>query len=86
MKLFLSEYSLPTDHANFEFNFFVSRETQATWLRKALAITRSYKRIYTLGYLSLYDDALRPSGDQVERGLITRSGERKPGYDAFRKG
>ncbi|MEJ7891548.1 MAG: hypothetical protein WKF94_02775 [Solirubrobacteraceae bacterium] len=84
MKLFLSEYSLPTDHANYEFNFFVSRKTQATWIRKALKIARSYKRIYTFGYLGLYDDDVRPSGDQVERGLLTRSGERKPAYAAYR--
>lgn len=86
MKLFLSEYSLPTDHENFEFNFFVSRAIQAKWLTKALRITRSYKRIYTFGYLSLGDDAVREDGLQVERGLITRSGERKPGYDAFKMG
>lgn len=86
MKLFLSEYTLPTDHENFEFNFFVSHKTQANWIRKALAITRSYKRIYTFGYLGLYDDPVRPAGDQVERGLLTRSGERKPAYDAYRRG
>jgi hypothetical protein len=86
MKLYLSEYSLPTDHANFEFNFFVSRKTQAKWISKALRITRTYKRIYTFGYLGLYDDALNEQGDQVERGLLTRSGERKPAYAAYRKG
>jgi hypothetical protein len=86
MKLFLSEYSLPTDHANFEFNFYVSRKTQARWLSKALRITRRYRRIYTFGYLGLYDDDLRPNNDQVERGLLTRSGERKPAYRAFKRG
>ena len=86
LKLFLSEYSLPTDHSNFEFNYWVKRKTQATWLKKALHIARSYKRVYTLGYLGLYDDDPRPDGDQVERGLLTRSGERKAGYAAFRNG
>ncbi len=86
MKLFLSEYSLPTDHANFEFNFYVSRKTQAKWIKKALKITRIYKRIYTFGYLGLYDDPVNADGDQVERGLLTRSGERKPAYEAFRSG
>jgi hypothetical protein len=84
LKLFLSEYTLPTDHANYEFNFYVSRKTQAHWLAKALKIARTYKRIYTLGYLSLYDDPVRDAGDQVERGLLTRSGDRKPGFAAFR--
>ncbi len=53
LKLFLSEYSLPTDHANFEFNFFVTR-SQAGRLARArrCGIARTYKRIYTLGYLA----------------------------------
>ncbi len=86
LKLFLSEFSLPTDHANFEFNFFVSRATQAKRITDALKIARAYKRIYTFGYLSLYDDAPRADGQQVERGLITRDGIRKPGYAAFKNG
>ena len=32
LKLFLSEISFPTDHANFEFNFWLTRQTQAAWL------------------------------------------------------
>jgi hypothetical protein len=85
LKLFLSEYSLPTDHGNFEFNFHVTRKTQARWLRKAIKIARGYDRIYTFGYLGLYDDQKRPNNDQVERGLITRSGEHKPAYSAFKR-
>lgn len=86
LKLFLSEYTLPTDHSNWEFNFYVTRRTQAKWLQKALRLARTYKRIYTLGYLGLYDDPVRPGNDQVERGLLTRSGAKKPGYGAFRAG
>ena len=55
-KLFLSEFFIPTDHFNFEFNFFVSRRTAASWLGSALGITRRWSRIYTLGWFSLYDD------------------------------
>lgn len=84
MKLFLSEFTLPTDHKNFEFNFYVDRATQAKWLAKALRIARSYKRIYTLGYLGLYDDPVRDDGEQVERGLLTRDGDHKPAYAAYR--
>jgi hypothetical protein len=84
LKLFLSEYTLPTDHANFEFNFYVSRKVQARWIKKALRIARTYKRIYTFGYLGLYDDALRDDNQQVDRGLLTRSGAKKPAYAAFR--
>lgn len=86
LKLFLSEISFPTDHANFEFNFWVTRETQAEWIADALRTTRTWARIYTLGYLGLYDDALRPDGLQVERGLIERDGTHKPSYEAFKRG
>jgi len=86
LRLFLSEFSLPTDHPNFEFNFYVSRETQARWITYALRVARGWSRIYTLGYLGLYDDPLRPGGDQVERGLMQRDGTPKPAYDAFKDG
>ena len=86
LKLFLSEISLPTDHDNFEFNFYVTRATQASWIADALRETRRWRRIYAFGYLGLYDDALRPDGRQVERGLLERGGTPKPGYEAFRRG
>jgi hypothetical protein len=86
LKLFLSEYSLPTAHANHEFNFHVSERTQARWLSTALRETRRWSRIYSLGYLGLYDDPLRADGMQVERGLLRRDGSRKPAYAAFRDG
>ncbi len=86
LRIFISEFVLPTDHANFEFNYWLSRETQAKWLRRALQITRRFGRIYTLGYLGLYDDPPRPDGLEVNRGLIDRSGRKKPAYRAFKRG
>ena len=86
MKLFLSEFFIPTDHFNHEFNFYVSRRTAASWLRSALRITRRWSRIYTLGWYSLYDDPPRPAGDQVNRGLLDYRGSRKPAYRAFKQG
>jgi hypothetical protein len=84
--LFLSEYFLPTDHANDEFNYWVSRRTAAAWLRSAFAITRQWRRIYTLGWFQLHDEAPNGSGTEVNRGLLTHSGEKKPAYFAFREG
>ena len=86
MKLFLSETSFPTDHANFEFNFWLTRATQARWIADALREARRWPRIYTFGYLGLYDDAVRPDGLQVERGLLDRNGRQKPAYEAFKRG
>ena len=86
MRLFLSEFFLPTDHRNHEFNFYVSRRTQASWLSAALRITRRTRRIYTFGWFSLYDDPPRPGGDEVNRGLIDRQGRRKRSYGAYKRG
>jgi hypothetical protein len=86
LKLFLSETSFPTDHSNFEFNFWMSRETQASWIADALRTTRGWRRIYTFGYLGLYDDPLQSDGQQVERGLLERDGTPKLGYAAFKQG
>jgi hypothetical protein len=86
LKLFLSEYTLPTDHANWEFNFWVSRRTQANWLGDALKVTRRWNRIYSFGWLSLYDDPPRSGGDEVNRGLIEYGGKRKRAFKAFKRG
>jgi len=86
LKLFLSEFSLPTDHENVEFNFWTSRRVQATWIADALRETRRTGRIATFGYLGLYDDPVRADGRQVERGLLERDGTPKPAYFAFRDG
>jgi hypothetical protein len=86
LRLFLSEFTLPTDHGNHEFNFWVSRETQAKWISAALRITRRWRRIYTFGYLGLYDDPPRSDGLEVNRGLIDRAGRNKPSYRAFKDG
>jgi hypothetical protein len=86
LKLFLSEFFWPTDHANNEFAFHLSWGLQAAWLRDALKIARQLPRIYTLGWFSLYDDPPRADGLSVNRGLMTRSGRRKPSFRVFREG
>jgi hypothetical protein len=84
-RLFLSEFFTPTDHANSEINLYVTPATQASWLRSALRISRTWRRIYALGAF-LYDDPPRPDGYEVNRGLLRWDGRRKPAYDAFRNG
>ena len=84
LKLFFSEFFWPTDHANGEFNFHVSKGLQASWLRSAFGVVHKSPRIYTLGWYSLYDDP--PSRLSVNRGLITYSGKHKPAYNVFKAG
>ena len=86
INFFLSELFWPTDHPNTEFNFWVPRKTAALYLSSALRITRRWSRIYTLGWFSLYDDPPNPEGDEVNRGLLTYRGRKKPAYWAYKRG
>ena len=90
IKLFISEFTVPTDHANHVFPFHVSRRTQAAWLGAALRITRRWPRIYTFGWLGLYDEAPNGpggrSGDEANYGLLDWRGRRKPAYEAYKRG
>lgn len=86
LKLFLSEYTAPTDHANYEFNFWVDRRTQADWLTAGLHIARRWSRIYTMGWIGLHDQQPNATHDEVNFGLIDANGNRKPSYYAYRRG
>ena len=86
LKLFLSEFSVPTDHIGYEGNFYVTRRTAARWVSSALRITRRWSRIYTFGWIGLYDEAPIPTGDAQNRGLLDYRGRRKPAYEAYKRG
>jgi hypothetical protein len=86
LKLFLSEWLVPTDHRNREFNFYVLRSVQADWVTAALEIVRRSPRIATLGWYSLLDDPPAPDGLEVARGLMEADGTPKPAFYAFRDG
>ncbi len=90
IKLFISEFTVPTDHFNHSFNFYVSRRTQASWLGAALRITRRWPRIYTFGWFQLYDEAPNgpggKSGDETNWGLLDWRGRPKPAYEVYKRG
>jgi hypothetical protein len=86
IQLFMSEYFVPTDHANDEFNYWVSKKTAADWLTAGFDIVSRWRRIYTLGWFQLEDEAPNGSGTEVNRGLLTYSGAKKPAYYAFKDG
>jgi hypothetical protein len=86
LKLFLSEFLVPTDQPSHEFNFHVDRATQADWLKAALKIARKWSRIYTLGWYSLYDEAPNAGGNETHFGLIDNAGVRKPAYYVYKRG
>jgi hypothetical protein len=84
--IFVSEFTVPTDHANYAFNFHKSRGVQARWLKRALRISRRFERIHTFGWYQLYDQAPNARGDQVNWGLLDWRGQPKPAFRAFRRG
>jgi hypothetical protein len=86
MRIFLSEWVMPTDHFGQEVNYYVNRKTAAQWTAAALKITRRTKRIYSFGWLRLRDSPPNASGDEATYGLLEYGGKRKPAYAAFRDG
>jgi hypothetical protein len=85
LKLFFSEFFWPTDHANGEFAFHLTKKLQASWLQSAFDFVHRSPRVYTLGWFSLYDDPPMPNGRSVNRGLKTFKGKKKPAYGVFRR-
>ena len=77
LPLFLSEFTVPTAPDQ-EFNYWVSMPTAVKWVRDALRLSRSWHRIYSLGWIHVYDAPPYSSG-----GLLTQSGKRKPTFNAF---
>jgi hypothetical protein len=87
--IFVSEYALQTDRDSEVFNFHVSRETQAKWLRQALRTVRRSKWIYSFGYFRLNDTRPDNANDNTfpTWGLMSSDlSEKKPGYFAFKRG
>ncbi len=90
LRLFLSEFFIPTDHPNRETNYWVTRSTQAEWVSAGLRITRRWSRIYTMGWFQPFDEPPNgPNGqhrDDMHWGLLDYLGNPKPAYFAFRDG
>ena len=86
LRVFVSELFWPTDHPNSEFNFYVTQRVAAKFLTKTLRLARKWSRIYTIGWFSLYDDPPDGTGTEVNRGLLTFKGKKKPAYKAFKRG
>jgi hypothetical protein len=82
-KLWLSEFTVSSDRPNRAFNFFVSREEQARWVRSAFRIARK-PYVAGLGWFNLHDEPATQSNG-LTTGLMTYEGERKPAFDAYRR-
>ncbi len=82
-RLWLSEYTVQSDRNSRAFNFHVSREEQAQWLKRAYEIADDNDYVYLLGWFNLLDE---PTSVEfgLTTGLMTHAGERKPSFSAYR--
>ncbi len=86
LRFFLSEFTIPTDAVDAEFNFHTTREVQARWITAGFRIARQVDS-YGLGWIHLYDGAPQPNGGVTTHGgLLTYDGQKKLGYHAFKRG
>lgn len=84
-KLWLSEFSIQSDHGSKTFNWFVSRNAQAQWLTAAYRIANQEPWIAGMGWLGLMDEPDDGAATNEEWGLMTAAGARKPAYYAYRR-
>jgi hypothetical protein len=85
VRLFLSEFAVPTDLPDQEFNFHVTRAVQAKWITNGFKVAREV-HAYGLGWIHLHDDPPHAGVAVVQTGLIDGTGKKKPGYYAFKRG
>lgn len=83
-KLWLSEWTISSDHGNYDFGWYVTREEQAQWLTAAYKIARRARYISGLGWIGLLDDP-KETENGLTTGLMTWEGEKKPAYRAYRR-
>jgi len=85
VRLFLSEFTLPTSPYDREFPYYVSLSQQARWIRAGFHVARA-AHAYAFGWIHLQDDPPHGKDLRISGGLIDYQGNLKPGYAAFKKG
>jgi hypothetical protein len=83
IRLFLSEWTIPTASWDSEFSFYVDPLVAAQWIQDAWRIVHRSSFIYALGWIHVFDG---PTGDGSSGGLLTNQGQPTPLYDAFKNG
>jgi hypothetical protein len=81
-KLWLSEFSVSSNHANRAFAFYVSRAAQSQWVTAAFKLVDSVSYVAGLGWYQLLDE---PSSvtENLTNGLMTATEEPKPAFYAY---
>jgi hypothetical protein len=81
-KLWLSEFSVSSNHANRAFAFAVSRRAQARWVTAAFRLVDSVPYVAGLGWYQLLDEPSSVPGN-LTNGLMTAGGSPKPAFRAY---
>jgi hypothetical protein len=77
LKLFLSEWGVPTGFEDKDLLLEVDDESADKWIQAAFNIA-DWNRIYTLGWVHLTDT------DRNSTGLLTEDGRPKPAFDYYK--
>jgi hypothetical protein len=80
-RLWLSEFTVQSDHSSAVLRDSVSRAAQARWLRAGYEVAGSVEEVAGLGWFKLLDDPDRPG--HAHWGLLTSDGGRKPAFRAY---
>jgi len=80
--LWVSEYSISSDHPNRAFAFSVSRQRQASFVAAAFRLVNSVNYVAGLGWYDLLDES-PPGPSALTTGLMTSTGQPKPAFFAF---
>ena len=80
--LWLSEFTVSSDHPNRAFDFAVSRKQQARWLTAAFRLANSASYVAGMGWFDLIDEAPSVSGG-LTTGLMTWNLKPKPAFYAY---
>ena len=85
LPVFISEFCLPSGPNNL-FPLELSLSRQADWLRRAFAVARGSRYIYSMGWWTLRDDPTAVGQARAQRcGLIDATGESKPAFNVFKR-
>ncbi len=81
-KLWLSEFTVQSEHPSYAFSFYVTPKAQAEWLRAAYRIAARTPYVAGVGWWTLLDGPEAPDG--LKNGLMTAAGVPKPAYAAYK--
>jgi hypothetical protein len=79
LKLFLAEWGVPSDFKDKDLGYGLSNKEANKWINTAFRLTRGYKRIYSLGWVHLFDNPRNSTG------LMDQDGVRKATYKTYKK-